>query len=264
MAPLGAAQPAKCAERLRTDPNRASISARRGLCQRVPGPGARVAGRSDQRTFRPVPRERARGDDPEFDALRAGRFLARTEVSGCGSGCAFGTCRPRSRARVGSTSATGSVQFSRLSLSDVQREAWSSCHGWIDASFDCLTAKAFTRSRPASFRACLLCTWTRAARTHAVRNRGASIASRLGVRTTCNACRVGGALPRRSSMTRGGPFPTLCQWPCCSTGSVAPGPAEPRSEARARVTPARQFCWCFAHLEYETNACAGRLFQVTM
>jgi endonuclease/exonuclease/phosphatase family metal-dependent hydrolase len=41
----------------------------------------------------------------------------------------------------------GLSQFTRLPFSDFRRVAWSSCHGLLDAFFDCLTPKGFTRAR---------------------------------------------------------------------------------------------------------------------
>jgi endonuclease/exonuclease/phosphatase family metal-dependent hydrolase len=41
----------------------------------------------------------------------------------------------------------GLSQFTRLPFSEFRRVPWSSCHGLLDAFFDCLTPKGFTRAR---------------------------------------------------------------------------------------------------------------------
>jgi endonuclease/exonuclease/phosphatase family metal-dependent hydrolase len=41
----------------------------------------------------------------------------------------------------------GLSQFTRLPFTEFRRVPWSSCHGLVDAFFDCLTPKGFTRAR---------------------------------------------------------------------------------------------------------------------
>jgi endonuclease/exonuclease/phosphatase family metal-dependent hydrolase len=49
--------------------------------------------------------------------------------------------------RTGLDFGDGLSQFSRFPLTNLQREAWSSCNGIFDAFFDCLTPKGFSMVR---------------------------------------------------------------------------------------------------------------------